>query len=104
MAGFAVATVLALPGGLDGMVFTAGIGENAATGAELVAACRWLGLEFDAARNAERRGLISRDDAAVKVVVVPTDEERKTARHTVEMLDVIGKRNGRYAKSLRVGR
>jgi potassium-dependent mechanosensitive channel len=73
------------------MVFTVGIGENAATGAELVAACRWLGVEFDAARNAERRGLISRDDAAVKVVVVPTDEERKTARHTVEMLDVIGK-------------
>jgi acetate kinase len=74
-------------GGLDGFVFTAGIGENdAAVRAEVTAGCSWLGLSLDADRNAKGQGLISRDGAKVKVLVVPTDEERKIARYTSEVL------------------
>jgi acetate kinase len=76
-------------GGLDGMVFTAGIGENdPATRAEVVAGCGWLGLTLDAGRNAAGRGVISRDGSAVTVMVVPTDEERMIARYTGDALDI----------------
>ena len=76
-------------GGLDGMVFTAGIGENdPATRAEVVAGCGWLGLTLDAGRNAAGRGVISRDGAAVPVLVVPTDEERMIAHYTGDALDI----------------
>ena len=74
-------------GGLDGFVFTAGIGENdAAVRAEVAAGCRWLGLALDADRNAIGHGVISRDGAKVKVLVVPTDEERNIARYTSKVL------------------
>ena len=76
-------------GGLDGMVFTAGIGENdPATRAEVVAGCGWLGLTLDAGRNAAGRGVISRDGAAVPVLVVPTDEERMIVRYTGDALGI----------------
>jgi acetate kinase len=76
-------------GGLDGMVFTAGIGENdAATRAEVAAGCRWLGVALDANRNARGRGVISREGAAVTVLVVPTDEERMIARYTAATLGI----------------
>ena len=66
---------------------TAGIGENdAAVGAEVATGCSWLGLSLDADRNAKGQGLISRDGAKVKVLVVPTDEERNIARYTSEVL------------------
>jgi acetate kinase len=74
-------------GGLDGFVFTAGIGENdAAVRTEVATGCSWLGLSLDADRNAKGQGLISRDGAKVKVLVVPTDEERNIARYTSEVL------------------
>jgi acetate kinase len=76
-------------GGLDGFVFAAGIGENdAAVRAEVVAGCRWLGLTLDADRNAKGQGVISHDGAEVKVLVVPTDEERKIARYTSKVLGI----------------
>jgi acetate kinase len=50
-----IGSLAASLGGLDGLVFTAAIGDHdAATRAEVAAGCRWLGLELDAARN--RRG------------------------------------------------
>jgi acetate kinase len=74
-------------GGLDGMVFTAGIGENdAVTRAEVAAGCGWLGVALDAGRNAKGQGVINRDGAKVKVLVVPTDEERMIARYTGKVL------------------
>ncbi|HEY6982401.1 acetate/propionate family kinase [Reyranella sp.] len=76
-------------GGLDGMVFTAGIGENdPATRAEVLAGCDWLGLTLDAERNAAGRGVISRDGTPVTVLVVPTDEERMIARYASETLHI----------------
>jgi acetate kinase len=69
------------------MVFTAGIGENdAATRAEVVAGCGWLGLALDADRNAKGQGVISPDGARLKVLVLPTDEERMIARYAGQVL------------------
>ena len=83
----AMAAVL---GGLDAVVFTAGIGERAAPIREAV--CRqaaWLGLALDEKVNREAPALpdgqqlrISSADSAVAAWVVPTDEERMIARHT----------------------
>jgi acetate kinase len=74
-------------GGVDGVVFTGGIGENDAQArAEIAAGCAWLGLELDAARNAAGAGRISRDGSRVEAWVVPTDEEAMIARQTAEVL------------------
>ena len=74
-------------GGLDGLVFTGGIGENdAATRAQVAAGCQWLGVELDEARNRAGDGLISAASSTVAAWVIPTDEERMIARHTMEVL------------------
>jgi len=79
-----VGAYLAQLGGLDALVFTAGIGENSPVmRARALAGLEHLGLEVDADRNAmswrEPRE-ISHDGAAVKVLVVPTNEELAIAR------------------------
>ena len=82
-----VGSLAAALGGLDAVVFTAGIGENdAATRAEVAEGCRWLGLELDETRNARGVGRISSDASRVSVWVVPTDEELMIARHTATVL------------------
>src|SRR6266550_6184321 len=64
-------------GGIDALIFTAGIGEHdPATRAEVAAGCGWLGLKLDAALNTLGGGQISTDGASVSAWVVPTDEER----------------------------
>ena len=70
-------------GGLDAIVFTAGIGERAA--AVRAAACEraaWLGAELDAAANAAGGPRISSTQSRVAAWVIPTDEELMIARHT----------------------
>ena len=63
-------------GGVDAIVFTAGIGENdAALRAEVAAGCRWLGLELDDALNRQARGRISAAGSRISAWVLPTDEE-----------------------------
>ncbi|GIW86592.1 MAG: acetate kinase [Isosphaeraceae bacterium] len=70
-------------GGMDGLVFTAGIGENAAkVRAAICERLAWLGLRLDAERNAAHGPLISAEGSAIKVLVVPTDEERMIATQT----------------------
>ncbi len=67
--------------GIDALVFTAGIGENSARVREEV--CRgtgWLGIEIDPARNAAHAQVISTEQSRVRVMVLPTDEERVIAR------------------------
>jgi acetate kinase len=74
-------------GGLDGLVFTAGIGENdAATRSEVAAGCRWLGLALDEERNKRGETRIHADGSRLTAWVVPTDEERMIARYTGRML------------------
>lgn len=76
-----IAALAASLGGLDGLVFTAGIGEHSpVVRARIVERCRWLGAELDAVAN-ERDGAetISAPRSVVTVLVVPTDEEHEIA-------------------------
>ena len=74
-------------GGIDGFVFTAGIGENAPAIREAVAErLAWLGLDFDREANAGGESLISRSGSRVACYVIPTDEELMIARHTLAVL------------------
>jgi acetate kinase len=73
-------------GGIDGFVFTGGIGENAAPVRSRV--CRglaWLGLEFDDAADARHGPCISKPESRLSAWVIPTDEERMIAHHTHEI-------------------
>jgi len=77
----------AVLGGLDGLVFTAGIGENAAeVRAQVCRSAHWLGVELDEAANQHHGPRISRPNSRVSVWVVPTDEDRMIALHTIETL------------------
>jgi acetate kinase len=80
---------LAQLGGVDVISFTAGVGENVPeVRAEALATLGFAGVRLDPARNAERgRGIrvISADDSAVTVLVVPTNEELEIARQTLRV-------------------
>ena len=80
----------AVLGGADAIVFTAGVGENSApVRAAALAGLETLGIRLDAERNARRSRdarLISSDDSAVAVLVVPTNEELEIARQAVAVL------------------
>jgi acetate kinase len=74
-------------GGLDALVFTAGIGENSAElRARICRDASWLGLEFDPAANQAGAQRISRAGSRVGAFVVPTNEELMIARHTRDVL------------------
>jgi acetate kinase len=73
-------------GGLDALVFTGGIGENAAEiRARVCGEAAWLGVGLDAAANARGGPRISPPGAAVSAWVVATDEEQVIARHTARL-------------------
>lgn len=75
-------------GGLDALVFTAGIGERAApVRAAICEQSRWLGIDLDAAANREHRAIVSTPESRVTVCVIPTDEEIVIARHTRALLE-----------------
>jgi acetate kinase len=74
-------------GGLDALVFTAGIGEHAAPVRAMICdAARWLGVELDAAANSAHRVRIGAAASRVAVCVIPTDEEIVIARHACGLL------------------
>ena len=85
-------SLVAALGGIDAIVFTAGIGEHAAAIREQV--CRqaaWLGIELDEAANlqtvADGHALrISKADSRVAAWVIPTNEELMIARHTARLV------------------
>ncbi|MGA9088587.1 MAG: acetate/propionate family kinase [Bradyrhizobium sp.] len=73
--------------GIDGFVFTAGIGENSPQiRAAIANKLAWLGITLDTAANAENKLLISRPDSRLPLYVIPTDEELMIARHTWSLL------------------
>jgi acetate kinase len=77
-----IASLAAALGGLDGIVFTAGVGENAApVRAAICRACAWLGLELDDAANREHKERISTPNSRVAAYVIKTDENLMIARH-----------------------
>ena len=78
-----IGALAATLGGVDGLVFTAGIGENSAEiRARIVDASGWLGVTLDAEANRRGGPRISPDGSAVSAWVVPTNEELMIARHT----------------------
>jgi acetate kinase len=82
-----IGSMAAALGGIDGLIFTGGIGENdVAVRARVGEGCRWLGVEIDQTRNACGQGLINADRSRVAVWVIPTDEERMVARQTAALL------------------
>jgi acetate kinase len=82
-----IGSLAAALGGLDGLVFTAGIGENdRATRSEVATGCAWLGLTLDHERNAAGVGRISTNSSRVQAWVMPTNEELMIARHTTATL------------------
>jgi acetate kinase len=74
-------------GGLDALVFTAGIGENSAEiRARVCAAAAWLGVEPDAGANQAGGPCISTAASRVSAWTIPTNEELMIARHTERLL------------------
>jgi acetate kinase len=74
-------------GGLDGIVFTAGIGENSPEIRKRICeASAWVGVELDQAANARAEPRISREGSRVSAWVLRTNEELMIARHTGALL------------------
>lgn len=82
-----IGSIAAALRGIDALVFTAGIGEHAASVREAVCrGCDWLGVEVDEQANRGNQLRISLPSSRVSVWVIPTDEERMVARHTRRLL------------------
>jgi len=74
--------------GLDAIVFTGGVGENAPSIRERVCrGARWLGLALDPGANERGGPIVSRPGCPVSAWVIPTDEELLIARHTRRVLE-----------------
>jgi acetate kinase len=87
-----IGSLAATLGGLDAIVFTAGIGEHAArVRARVLELSKWLGVAFDAEANAADRDSLHSAASAVDVLVIPTNEELMICRHTQRVL--AGKQN-----------
>jgi acetate kinase len=82
-----IGALVAVLGGVDGLVFTAGIGENSAEiRRRICESSAWLGLELDAEANTNRGPRISTSQSKVSAWVIPTNEEIMIARHTGTLL------------------
>ena len=80
----------AVLGGIDGLVFTAGIGENSAEIRRRIGeACAWLGIELDPEANARKGARISKPGSKAQAWVIPTNEELMIARHTGVLLGLV---------------
>jgi len=83
----AIASLAAAMGGIDALIFTAGIGENAPVIRERICrAATWLGIEIDPQANAAQRARLSTPRSRVSVWRIPTDEASVIARHTAGMI------------------
>ena len=82
-----IGSLAAALGGLDALVFTAGIGEHApAIRARVIEACGWLGFEPDEAANGRGGPRLTTPGSRASAWVIPTDEELTIARHTQRLL------------------
>jgi acetate kinase len=78
-----IGALTAALGGIDALVFTAGIGENSPEIRKRICeASAWLGIELDEAANANCQSKISTPVSKTSVWVIPTNEELMIARHT----------------------
>ena len=89
-----LASLAAALGGLDTLIFTAGIGEHSSPIRERI--CRnleFLGIQLDPSRNREHAPIISRQGSPVTVRIMHTDEDLMIARHTVRLVQEQGDRH-----------
>lgn len=85
-----IGAMAAVLGGIDGLVFTAGIGENSAEiRRQICGASSWLGAELDQQANESGAPRISTPQSKVSLWVIPTNEELMIARHTGSLLGLI---------------
>lgn len=88
--GLLVGQLAAALGGLDAVVFTAGVGENSgAIRARIAERLTWLGAVLDPAANAAGATRISRPESRIALLVIPTDEELMIARHTLALVGAV---------------
>jgi len=88
-----IGALAAALGGLDALVFTAGIGEHSAEiRRRIVDASTWLGVSLDDGANRRHGPRISPSDSRVSAWVIPTNEELMIARHTGSVLGLSGSR------------
>ncbi|OGT06600.1 MAG: hypothetical protein A2103_00705 [Gammaproteobacteria bacterium GWF2_41_13] len=73
--------------GLDGLIFTAGIGENSALVREKICArAAWLGAKIDPRKNVSHASVIHAEDSRLSIHVIPTNEELMIAQETLRLL------------------
>jgi len=85
-AGREIASLAGALGGIDALVFTAGIGENSPEmRARICARLEWLGIRLDTDANRHGGPRISNPQSPVSAWVIPTDEERMIAEHTLQI-------------------
>ena len=94
-----IGAYIAAMGGVDVIVFTAGIGENSdRVRATVCRGMEGLGIVLDTQRNASLNrsmGEISKPESRVKILIIPTNEELQIARETMEVLNSRGKSSGK---------
>ncbi len=87
-----IGALTAVLGGVDALVFTAGIGENSPEiRRRICEASAWLGIQLDEQKNTKKATRISTTASKVSVWVIPTNEELMIARHTGELLGLRAK-------------
>jgi acetate kinase len=97
-----IGSMAAVLRGIDGLVFTAGIGENSAEIRRRIGeACEWLGITIDAPANESGGPRISRAGSKVSAWVIPTNEELMIARHTGSLLGFAGPLPGAPERGVR---
>lgn len=83
-----IATYMVDLGGVDAIVFTAGIGENSSLIREKVTEkLSVFGAKLDSEANQSNKKLISSEDSNIKLFVLPTNEELMIARDTMELIN-----------------
>ncbi|MCL2567461.1 MAG: acetate/propionate family kinase [Alphaproteobacteria bacterium] len=82
-----IGSMIAVMGGVDAMVFTAGVGENSVGARKSVAnAFAYLGVEFDDEANKSKKELITKSSSKVKMLVMPTNEELMIAKDVAKLV------------------
>jgi len=88
-----IGALAAVLGGIDGLVFTAGIGQRSAEiRRRICEASSWLGIDLDPQANASGGPRISKAESRVSAWAIPTNEELMIARHTGSLLGISGAR------------
>lgn len=96
----AVGELATVMGGIDGLVFTAGVGEHAApVRADICRRLAWLGLEMDRDANEGNGPRISTEQSMIACYVIPTNEELMIARHALALLSPANRPSPASARS-----